>query len=421
MPEIKPFDGFLINADHAEEIVSPAYDSVSPQQRRIFAQDNPRNFLNTMRLLEDLPPDHSMTPEQLLLSNKENLDRLLSDGSFDVLEQPCLFIYQLDTGDHVQTGVVCEVPVSEYERGAMRKHENTRSDREDLLAQYQIVVGASSSPICLTYSQNPDIDHCVGQISATRPELEFSGTDGVCQRIWRITDAQLQAQLVALFAPVETTYLTDGHHRAASGYRYARIMRDQYGNTGEEPWNQLLVALFPDKQLKLLPFHRCVKGLNGLTESAMVAALTTCFDVHKLPGQTCFEPTRHGEFGMYMNNVWYQLNIKPEYIKQDDPVESLDVMILQNLILDPILGITDIRSNPRLDYIAGINAAEEIKRKCEEGWDIVFACHATSMSQLMDVADCGALMPPKSTYFDPKCRSGIFVRLKRVSQDSACG
>ncbi len=413
MPEIKPFDGFLINADHAGEIVSPAYDSVSPQQRRVFAENNPRNFLNTMRLLEDLPEENPMTPEQLLLSNKENLDRLLSDGSFDMLEQPCLFIYQLDTGDHVQTGVVCEISVGEYERGAMRKHENTRSDREDLLAQYQVVVGASSSPICLTYSQDPDIDRCVGQIIANRPELEFSGADGVQQRVWRVADRELQARLVELFDPVETTYLTDGHHRAASGYRYARIMRDKYGNTGDEPWNQLLVALFPDNQLKLLPFHRCVKDLNGLTEAAIVEALKTCFEVRKLSGQTGFESTRHGEFGMYLNNGWYQLNVKPEHVKQDNPVESLDVTILQNLVLDPILGITDMRSNPRLDYIAGVNTDEDIQQKCEEGWDIVFACHATSMSQLMDVADSGALMPPKSTYFDPKCRSGIFVRLKR--------
>ncbi len=413
MPGIKPFDGFVVNADHAGEVVSPAYDSVSPQQRRIFAENNPRNFLNTMRLLEDLPPGHPMTPEQLLLSNKENLDRLLSDGSFDVLEQPCLFIYQLDTKDHLQTGVVCEVSVDEYERGAMRKHENTRSDREDLLAQYQVVVGASSSPICLTYNQKPDIDRCIEQITANRPELEFSGTDGVCQRIWRVADRERQAQLITLFAPVETTYLTDGHHRAASGYRYARIMRDKYGNTGKEPWNQFLVALFPDNQLKLLPFHRCVKDLNGLTESAIVEALKTCFDVRKVSGQTGFAPTRHGEFGMYLNNGWYQLNVKPEYIQQDNPVESLDVMILQNLVLEPILGIADTRSNPRLDYIAGINTDAEIRQKCEEGWDMVFACHATSMSQLMDVADSGALMPPKSTYFDPKCRSGIFVRLKR--------
>ena len=418
MPEIKPFDGFLINADHAREVVSPAYDSVSPQQRRIFAENNPRNFLNTMRLLEDLPDETRPTAEQLLLSNKENLDKLLADGSFDALEQPCLFIYQLDTGEHVQSGVVCEVPVREYEQGAMRKHENTRSDREDLLAQYQAVVGASSSPICLTYNQNPDIDRCVQQIIENRPDLEFSGTDGVHQRIWGIADRKLQARLVELFGPIKTTYLTDGHHRAASGYRYARIMRDKYGNTGDEPWNQLLVALFPDNQLELLPFHRCVKDSNGLTETAIVDALKTCFEVRKLSDQTGLEPTRHGEFGMYLNNGWYRLNVKPEYAKRDNPVESLDVTILQNLILEPILGITDMRSNPRLGYIAGTNTDEDVKQKCEEGWDLVFTCHATSMSQLMDVADSGALMPPKSTCFDPKCRSGIFVRLKRDSQNS---
>ncbi len=418
MPEIKPFNGFLINADHAREVVSPAYDSVSPQQRRIFVENNPRNFLNTMRLLEDLPDEIHPTAEQLLLSNKANLDKLLSDGSFDALEQPCLFIYQLDTGEHVQTGVVCEVAVDEYERGAIRKHENTRSDKEDLLVQYLAVVGVSSSPICLTYSQDPDIDRCVQQIINNQPDLEFPGTDGVLQKTWRIADRELQAQLIELFGHIKTTYLTDGHHRAASGYRYAKIMRDKYGNSGEEPWNQLLVALFPDNQLKLLPFHRCVKDSNGLTEAAIIDALKACFDVHKLTGQTSFEATRHGEFGMYLNNGWYRLNVKPEYVERDNPVDSLDVTILQNLILDPILGITDMRSNPRLDYIAGISTDEDFKQKCDEGWEIVFSCHATSMNQLMEVADAGALMPPKSTYFDPKCRSGIFVRFKRDFQNS---
>ena len=418
MPEIKPFDGFLINAAHAREIVSPAYDSVSPEQRRIFAEGNPRNFLNTMRLLEDLPEENRPTAEQLLLSNKKNLDHLLADGSFDVLQQPCLFIYQLDTGEHVQTGVVCEVPVSEYERGAIRKHENTRSDREDLLARYQAVVGASSSPICLTYGRNPDIDRCVRQIIENRPDLEFAGTDSVRQRIWRIADHKMQGRLAELFGHIETTYLTDGHHRAAAGYRYARIMRDKYGNTGNEPWNQLLVALFPDNQLRLLPFHRCVRDLNGLTGGAIIKALEDHFQVHKLSGQTGFQPIRHGEFGMYLDSSWYRLNVKPECVARDNPVESLDVTILQNLVLDPILGIKDMRSNPRLGYIAGAHAGEDIQQKRREGWDIVFTCHATSMRQLMNVADCGALMPPKSTYFDPKCRSGIFVRLKRDAQNS---
>ena len=325
---------------------------------------------------------------------------------------PCLFIYQLDTGTHVQTGVVCEVAVAEYEQGLLRKHENTRSDKEDLLAQYQKVVGASSSPICLTYSQDQRIDHYIEEIIQNKPDLEFLSEDSVRQKIWRVESPGEQQELTRLFEKINTTYLTDGHHRAASGRRYAEMMRQEQDSSGEEPYNQLLVALFPDSQLNLLPFHRCVKDLNGLTEEEIVSALNKCFTVSKLDDQSSFIPSQHGEFGMYVNQSWYQLLVKSECVNSEDPVESLDVSILQNLILDPIFGIKDARSDARLDYIAGVSGDDGIKQKCHEGWEIVFACYATSIDQLMHVADAGALMPPKSTYFDPKPRSGIFVRLK---------
>lgn len=412
MPSIKPFKGYLVKADHAQKVVSPAYDSVTPEQRRIFAEENPDNFLNTMRLLEDFPQESRPTPEELLLSNKANLDKLLSNGSFKKIDRPCIFVYQLDTGDHLQSGVVCEVPVVEYEQGFLRKHENTRSDKEDLLAEYQKVVGASSSPICLTYNQHHEIDECVNSIIAGDPQLVFVSEDGVKQKIWCVENQDQVIQLTDLFSRVKITYLTDGHHRAAAGLRYAQIRRAEQGNHGDEPFNQLLVALFPDNQLNLLPFHRCVKDLNGKTEEHIVEELQKCFTVKKLENQTSFYASQHGEFGMYINDNWYQLNVKDEYVDKDDPVNSLDVVLLQNLILDPILGIKDMRSDARLDYVAGVGGTEAIKQKCNEGWEVLFSCFATSIDQLMDVADAERLMPPKSTYFDPKPRSGIFIRLK---------
>ncbi len=412
MPRIKAFNGYLVSATRAKQVVSPAYDSVSPEQRRIFAEENPKNFLNTMRLLEDFSADSQPTQAQLLASNRANLDKLLDDGSYDKIDRPCLFIYQLGTGYHMQTGVVCEVGVEEYENGFVRKHENTRSDKEDLLAHYQKVVGVSSSPICLAYPQNNQIDDYVAQLIQTPASLAFTSEDGGEQKVWRIEDGVQQQRLTELFSKIATTYLTDGHHRAASGRRYAEMMRDEHGNTGDEPYNQLLVALFPDNQLNLLPFHRCVRGLNGLSEVQIVETLGECFEVMELQAHTTFEASRHGEFGMYINGHWYQLNVKPDCLVPEDPINSLDVTILQNLILEPILGIKDMRGDARLDYIAGVSGNEGIRQKCSEGWDIVFVCYATSIEQLMDVADAGALMPPKSTYFDPKPRSGIFVRLK---------
>jgi uncharacterized protein (DUF1015 family) len=412
MPKIKPFNGYLVNADQAQAVVSPAYDSVSPKQRRKFAEENPHNFLNTMRLMEDFPEDSQPTQDELLELNRSNLQSLLKDGSFDYLSSSCLFLYQLDTGSHVQTGLVCEVAVDEYEQGKVRKHENTRSDKEDLLANYQKVVGASSSPICLTYARNSDIDSYISYLTNRQADLEFISEDNVTQKVWRIEDSSQQAELTRLFAAVETTYLTDGHHRAASGRRYAEIMREQSGNQGDEPYNQMLVALFPDNQLNLLPFHRCVKDLNGLSVDELLAKLEASFIVTKPGNQTSFEAHKHGEFGMFVHDTWYRLVVKPECVDKNDPVNSLDVAILQNLILDPVLGIKDMRSDCRLDYVAGVSGEQGIRQKCSEGWEVVFACYATSIDQLMDVADAGALMPPKSTYFDPKPRSGIFVRLK---------
>ncbi len=412
MPKIKAFDGYLVRAERAIDVVSPAYDSVSPEQRRRFAQENPHNFLNTMRLLEDFPAEARPTQAALLQWNKANLDKLLSNGAFQWLKQPCFFLYQLGAGDHVQTGVVCEVGVEEYERGFLRKHESTRRDKEDLLAHYQQVVGVSSSPICLAYPHNDDIDNFISALIQAPADLAFNAEDGVAQKIWCITEPAQQAKLVALFNQVEVTYLTDGHHRAASGQRYAEIMRDRRGNHGDEPYNQLLVALFPDNQLNLLPFYRCVKDLNGLSEAEIVEALGKCFVVEKLSGQDTFESSRPGEFGMYINATWYRLAVRPQWVDLEHPVHSLDVAILQNLILEPILGIKDMRGDCRLDYIAGVSGDHGIKQKYSAGWAVVFACFATSIEQLMKVADADALMPPKSTYFDPKPRSGIFVRLK---------
>ncbi len=413
MPDIKPFDGYVINAERATGVVSPAYDSVSAEERRNFANQYPDNFINTMRLQEDFPQDAQPTQEQLLENNKQCLQHLLHNGSFDQFTQPAMFVYQLGRGDHIQTGLVCEVSVEEYENGTLRKHENTHSTKEDLLARYQEIVGASSSPICLTYPQSTDIDAAIEVIKTKVPTVEFVTADGETQRVWKIDGAEDLQQFQRLFNQVPTTYLTDGHHRAASGCRYAEIMRAKTGsNNGDEPFNQLLVALFPDNQLNLLPFHRCVNESNGVTAEQIPELLQQNFIVEQMHGVTDFTAKRHGEFGMLVEDSWFKLTVRQEHIDRNDPVASLDVSILQNFILAPLLDIKDMRNDPRLGYIAGVTGAEGIRQAVREGWGIVFVCYATSIKQLMAVADADALMPPKSTYFDPKPRSGIFVRLK---------
>ena len=413
MPAIKAFDGYLIKQVRANTVVSPAYDSISTEQRRKFLDENPENFINTMRMQEDYPDDAQPTQAQLLNGNKESLQALINDGSFRRIEAPCMYIYQLGCEDQLQTGLVCEISVEDYENGALKKHEKTRAAKEDLLAEYQEVVGASSSPICLTYPQQTDIDSFIAKITAQKPDLDFVTEDGELQKIWCIQDANKIQDLADLFSSIDAIYLTDGHHRAASGHRYAEIMRAKTGsNNGDEPFNQLLIALFPDNQLNLLPFHRCARDTNDLSPAQITEALAKDFEVEKLDGQTGFESSKHGEFGMLLDGIWYRLNVKTEHVDYNHPVNSLDVSILQNLILDPVLDIKDMRNDPRLGYIAGVSGIDGINQAVTDGWEVIFVCFATSIQQLMNVADTSALMPPKSTYFDPKPRSGIFLRLK---------
>ncbi|MGI9319556.1 MAG: DUF1015 domain-containing protein [bacterium] len=412
MPRIKAFEGYLIKNEYAAETVAPEYDTVPAEQRRAFADANPDNFINTMRLREDFNPASPPSPDELLEFNRRNLQRLLKEGFFSQINKPCIYIYQLIHGQNEQTGVVCEISADEYEHGHVRKHENTRRDREDLLAHYQKVVGVASCPISLAYPENPAIDEFIKQQVQQPPMLDFTTGDDVHQRVWCIEDNATQQQFSTLFEQVENTYLTDGHHRAASGWRYAEMMRESSGNTGDEPYNQLLVALFSDHELNLLPFHRCVRDFGETTPEEFLNALDENFEVSVPENQDAFEPDQHGEFGMFLDSTWFRLRVRPEIVDQDDPVASLDVSILQDRILGPLLDIHDFRSDPRLGYVPGVEGKEGLEQKVREGWAVSFACFATSMDQLMHVADAHALMPPKSTYFDPKTRSGVFVRLK---------
>lgn len=412
MPKIKAFDGFLVKDQFAGHVVAPEYDTVSPEQRRAFAEGNPDNFLNTMRLRDDFSPDQLPDDQALIEFNRSNLNRLLAAGYFQRIETPSLFIYQLTHGHNQQTGIVCEIAAEEYRQGHIRKHESTRREREDLLAEYQKQVGVASCPISLGYQQNPEIDRFIQSQIKQTPLLDFTTGDGVSQKVWQVTDTNEIANLSRLFEDVDNTYLTDGHHRAASGWRYAEIMRELHGNKGNEPYNQLLVALFSNHELNLLPFHRCVRDLNGLSMEQFLKSLEASFEVRKLDQAEHNRALNHGEFGLLGGNSWYLLTVKPGLVDWEDPVASLDVSILQNLVLEPILGIVDARSDSRLDYVSGSDGLAGLERKAADGWAACFACSATSMDQVMGVADAGALMPPKSTYFDPKTRSGLFVRLK---------
>ncbi len=412
MTRIRAFDGLLVKKSRVETVVSPAYDSLSPDQRHSFAVEHPQNYINAMHSLDEYPENSRPTLQELLAINSANLKKMLERGDFEPLPRPAIFVYTLAADDHQQTAVVCEIPIEHYDTGKVLKHEHTRSDKEDLLVQYLDVVGASSSPVCLAYKDNADINALLKKTTAsTPPLLNFCAHDDVEQVLWRIEDAQVIQHLQELFSKIEKTYLTDGHHRFAACSRYAHKCRSRNSSySADDRFNYVLVALLSADELRILPFNRCVRDLNGMNTAQFLRRMAENFAVEPVTG-TDAAPDKLHQFGMYVENKWYRLTPRFLPCSKQNPVNLLDVTILQEQILNPILGIADARSDKRLDYVAGDAGLAGVEQKSAQGWAVGFACHPTTMVQLMQVADSGAVMPPKSTFFDPKMRSGLFLRL----------
>ena len=409
MTQIRAFRPYVVAPQHATAVVSPAYDSMSPAQRRIFCETHPKNYINTMQGVDDFPTGERPTEAKVLEGNVQHLQVMLENGSYRNSDTDAVFIYQLSIDGHTQTGVVAEIPLGEYENGSIRRHEETRKEHEERLSRYLDIVGASSSPICLAYAGSAQIDAIVESVIQGDPVLDFVLPDGVCQRLWRVTDTSQYDGLCQAFSGIDATYLTDGHHRAASALRHA-VSRRATDKTGG-PWDYLLVALFPADQLRVLAFNRCVRDLGGRTPTDLLTELEKDFVVEPVGDDRAAEfPAQHGQFLMLLDGQTILLTLRRPALDKS-PLRNLDVSILQARILEPLLGISDVRGDPRLDYVTGDSGLEGLQARCSEGWQLGFACFPTSLAELMAVADASEVMPPKSTCFDPKTRSGIFVRM----------
>jgi len=409
MADIRPFAAYRPTPAAAARVASPPYDVLDSTEAREMAGANVDSFLHVVKAEIDLDPNTAADPEAVYARSAENYRRLIDDGVLVRDETPSFYIYRLTMGEHTQFGLAAGCSVDEYVDGRIRKHEFTRRDKEDDRARHMEVLGVNAGPVLYTYRADRRIKVLVdGVVSQTMPVVDFTADDGVGHAIWPVSDPIDVAALQAAFDEVPALYVADGHHRSASARRVRDLYRDRNpDHTGDEPYNHFLAVLFPDDELRLMGYHRVIRDLNGLTPEAFLAAVSGIFDVAETDTP---EPAAHQTWGMHLEGRWYRLTARAGSVPADDPVNSLDAAVLQDLLLAPELGIGDPRQDPRIDFVGGSRGAGELERRCREDMAVAFAFAPADVAQIMAVADADAVMPPKSTWFEPKLRSGLIVR-----------
>jgi uncharacterized protein (DUF1015 family) len=410
MSRIRPFRAYRpADPEKAKQIASFPYDVVSSAEARELARGNPLSFLHVCKPEIDLDPDASPYDDRVYATGKANLQRLIEDGTLTHEEAPGLYVYQQRMGDHVQAGLVCCCSVREYEQDLIKKHEFTRPEKEDDRTRHVTESAANAEPVFLTYRASKAIDAMVDRVRSRPPVYDFTADDGIGHTVWVMDDRQEIEALVGEFERVPALYVADGHHRTAAAARTGQHFRSLNPGAGDEAAHEYFMAVvFPHDQLQILDYNRVVRDLNGLDTAAFLEKVGEMFEVSPASQP---KPSAPRSFGMFLDGNWYALEAKPGTFPEDDPVEGLDVAILQENLLGPVLGIGDPRTDERIDFVGGIRGMEELEKRCREGWAVAFALYPTSLDQLMAVADSSRVMPPKSTWFEPKLRSGLVVRL----------
>lgn len=423
---VKPFAAVRPTASVADQVAALPYDVYDRVEAAAAVDGEPLSFLNIDRPETQFSADVDMYAPEVYAKARELFDVRRADGTFVTEPAPCFYLYELTMNERSQTGVVACCAIDDYLENVIKKHENTLEKKELDRIRHIDALDAQTGPIFLTYRDSDAIDILVAAVKKTAPLYDFAGEDGVTHRVWRMAAAseetacsQVYAGLVAAFAKVPCAYIADGHHRAASAVKVGLARREANpGYDGTEEFNYFMSVLFPASQLSILAYNRVVSDLNGLTKDEFLNALAGengPFEIiHKQESQ--LEPIDKGAVGMYLDREWYGLGVKPEF-ESSDPVEGLDVSILQEKVLAPILGIGDPRTDGRIEFVGGIRGLRELERKVNridargDGPAVAFAMFPTSIDELLDVADAGRLMPPKSTWFEPKLRSGLFAHL----------
>lgn len=410
MAIVKPFQCVRPNKEEASLVAALPYDVYNRKEACEITAENPKSFLNIDRPETQFSQDIDIYDNRVYEKAAALLKDWMKDGTFELDGTKAYYIYELIMEGRSQTGIVACSSIDDYVNGVIKKHENTREEKELDRIRHVDTTDAQTGPIFLAYRSVEDINRLVEEKKKTEPLYDFIADDGISHKVWKIADPETVGMIEESFLHIPATYIADGHHRAASAVKVGLKRREETtGYTGEEEFNFFLSVLFPDDQLMILPYNRVVKDLNGLSQEAFLAELSNGFTVTSV-GEEAYGPTEKGTFGMYLNNTWYCLKAKP-VLMSEDPVKGLDVSILQDNLLGPILGIGDPRTDKRVDFIGGIRGLKELEKRCAEDMTVAFSMYPTSIGELFSVADAGLLMPPKSTWFEPKLRSGLFIHM----------
>ena len=411
MPDIKPFKGLRPEPNLAEKVAAPPYDVLNSEEARELAKDNPFSFLHISKPEIDLPQNIGQYDSRVYKKGAENFKRFIEEGILVQDEKPCFYLYQLIMGEHKQTGIVAGASVEDYNNGKIKIHEYTRADKEKDRATHVAVLNANTGPVFLTYHAKESINKIVNGIQKQTPLYDFTSTDGIKHTIWKVDDTITIEKIQSEFDRLDYLYIADGHHRSAAGAKVQEIrMKNNPNHTGKEEYNYFLSVIFPDDQMYIMDYNRVVKDLNGFSEREFLNKISENFEITKYV--KVYKPKERHTFGMYLNKSWYKLTAKPNTFNEDDPVDSLDVSILHKNLMEPVLGITDPRRDERIDFVGGIRGLGELERLVDSGkYKVAFALYPTSIHELMRVADSNKVMPPKSTWFEPKLRSGLIIHL----------
>lgn len=411
MAIVKPFKGYRPDPNRVKQIASQPYDVINSDEAREEVKKNPLSFLHVVKPEVDLPADIDIHSGEVYNKGKENIQSLIKDESFIQDTNPCYYIYAQTMNGITQYGLVGCASIEDYANKVIKIHELTRPDKEEDRVNHINITNFNAEPVFFTYPDNDEINSIVSEIIKADPTYDFLTDDNVGHHFWVVSDEDKVNQIEQIFNnDISFTYVADGHHRTASAARVGKERKEKNTNhTGEEEYNYFMAVHFPASQLKIIDYNRVIKDLNGLTDEQFIERLKESFDI-ELVGGDIYKPSKLHEFSMYLDKKWYRLVAKDNTYNDNDPIGILDVTILTNQVLKPLLDIQDLRTSTRIDFVGGIRGLGELKKRVDSGeMKVAFALYPVSMKQLIDIADSGNIMPPKTTWFEPKLRSGLVI------------